>query len=100
MDLATIATVISTVTGIGGGFLGGRRAARQEAKSMADSTISMLSARMDVVEKWSSEKDVKIVDMTQKIKVLEDLVLQRAKVDDLIIVTRRIAEALGVSSEA
>lgn len=100
MDLSTIATVISTATGVGGGFLGGKRAARAEAKSMADSTISMLSARMDVVEKWSSEKDSKIIDMTQKIKVLEDLVLQRAKVDDLIVVTHRIAEALGVDREA
>ncbi len=81
MDAATwIAVVAGAVTSIGG-FVGGRRTAASSALAVATDTVSLLESQLQVINSREVEKEEIIRQLTARIGVLENMVLQR---EDLV----------------
>lgn len=83
MDYGTIISA-ATAVGVGaGGFIGGRLTGRSNVSQIASDTIGMLQAQVDVLKEDKDHRDLEILDLTQRVAVLEGLVTQRAAVDEV-----------------
>jgi len=95
MDLNSILVTASAVgTGLGG-FIGGRWSARGIASDVASDTVEMLQTQVNLLKEDKEHRDLEILDLTQRVAVLEGLVTQRAEVEQVQRVVDRIAEKVG-----
>lgn len=81
MGLEFILATLIGVAGILGAYVGGRR-----NSSLAMDTINILSARLDFVQ----DEAKKIPDLLERIKLLEELVTQRADVEGVKVIVVRL----------
>lgn len=83
MDVASILTIASAVgTGVGG-FIGGRMSGRTSASQIASDTVDMLQVQIEAFKEDKERRELEILDLTQRVAVLEGLVTQRAPVEEL-----------------
>lgn len=83
MDVASILTIASAVgTGVGG-FIGGRVSGRTSASQIASDTVDMLQVQIETFKQDRERRELEILDLTQRVAVLEGLVTQRAPVEEL-----------------
>jgi hypothetical protein len=83
MDIGTAFTVVSGL-GVGfGGYIGGRLQGRSTTSQIAADTVSMLSEQVDLLKNDKEARELDILDLTQRVAVLEGLVTQRAEVEEL-----------------
>lgn len=83
MDIGSTLNVISSV-GVGlGGYIGGRLQGRSTSSQIASDTVSMLSEQVDLLKNDKEARELDILDLTQRVAVLEGLVTQRAEVEEL-----------------
>jgi FtsZ-binding cell division protein ZapB len=83
MDVASIMTIASAVgTGVGG-FIGGRMSGRTSASQIATDTVELLQAQIEAFKEDKERRELEILDLTQRVAVLEGLVTQRAPVEEL-----------------
>ena len=95
MDMAAILAAVTGLSGVAGGFIGGRRSANTQAMSVATSTVEMLEVQVELLTNEREERSNMISDLRSRIEVLESLVTQRAEVDRVKIVVDRIAAKVG-----
>ena len=83
MDVGSVLTAVATVgTGIGG-FVSGRLTGRSAASQIATDTVDMLQAQVDLLKKDKESKDLEVLDLRTRVTILEELVTQRAEVEEL-----------------
>lgn len=90
MDLNNVITVLVGIGGVIGGILGGRRMGFGSALVTAVNVVDLLQAKVDTLEEDLASRDRQISDLRSRIELLEELVTQRAAVDDVKV------EVLGV----
>lgn len=103
MDLNTIVTV-TTAIGVGaGGFFGGRISGRNNLSEIASDTVDMLQTQVNILQHDKDLKEAELLELRNRITVLEGLVTQRAEVEELSIkvslvktTVDKIAERVGV----
>lgn len=103
MDYGSIVNVVGVV-GVGAGsYIGGRFTGRSASSQIAADTVTMLSAQIESLEAGKEARELDILDLTQRVAVLEGLVTQRAPVEALNVkvdlvkgVVDRIADRVGV----
>jgi hypothetical protein len=83
MDLSSISTLASAVGVALGGFAGGRLTGRTSASQIASDTVEMLQAQVDILKEDKEENDAELISLRSRIEVLENLVTQRAEVEEL-----------------
>ena len=94
MDVASIMTAVSVAgTGIGG-YVGGRLSARSSASQIAADTVDMLQAQIELLKSDKQHSELEILDLLQRVAVLEGLVTQRAAVEELIAKTSMVKETV------
>lgn len=63
--------------------MSGRMTGRTNASQIATDTIGMLQRQVDVLKEDKDHRDLEILDLTQRVAVLEGLVTQRAAVEEV-----------------
>jgi hypothetical protein len=102
MDLnAILVTAAAIGTGLGG-FVGGRWTARSAMSDIAADTIEMLQTQNELLRSEKDTLGLTLLDLQTRVSVLEELVTQRADVEDLSHkvslvkdTVERIAERVG-----
>lgn len=79
-DAITIASALGT--GVGG-FVGGRLTGRDSASRLASDTVEMLQTQVDLLKDDKEHRDLELLDLRTRVTVLEELVTQRAEVEEL-----------------
>jgi hypothetical protein len=83
MDVGSILTIIGA-SGVGvGGFIGGRFTGRDSASRIAADTVEMLQAQIETLKENKEHRELEILDLNNRVAVLEGLVTQRAEVEEL-----------------
>lgn len=95
MDVAALITIVIAIAGMVGGYFQGKRTALSSAVTTATEVVSLLEARVGLLERQLQEKDSKITEMCGRVEVLQDLVTQRADVEAVRGVVLRIADRIG-----
>lgn len=83
MNIDTLLTIAAAIGVGGGGFLGGRMTGKYNSHQIATQTVEMLQAQVDLLERNKEERELDILDLTQRVAVLEGLVTQRAAVEEV-----------------
>jgi hypothetical protein len=99
MDINTLITVAAAL-GVGlGGFFSGRLTGRYNSHQIASQTVEMLQAQVEVLEHNKEERELTLLDLTQRVSVLEGLVTQRAAVEELSVkvdLVKSVVDRIGV----
>lgn len=83
MDIQGTATVVAMLATGAGSYIGGRVQGRGAASQVAADTVDMLQTQVDLLKGDKEEKDLLILDLRNRVEVLESLVTQRAEVEEL-----------------
>lgn len=95
MDADAIITVLTGVAGVTGGFFGGKRLGNSQAQQTAVNTVELLQVAVAELERQGRLKDDELSDLRGRVSVLEDLVTQRAEVEEVRLIVDKIAEKVG-----
>ncbi len=83
MDFQSIYTA-ATAIGVGvGSFIGGRVTGRSAVTGIATETVELLQTQIGLLQDDKNSKAVEIRDLRSRVGVLEELVTQRAEVEQL-----------------
>lgn len=82
MDANLINTVVIGATAAGS-FFGGRLTGRSAASQIAADTVDLLQAQIESLKDDKTERDAEVVNLRTRVEVLENLVTQRAEVEEL-----------------
>ena len=74
--------MVSIGTGLGG-YFGGRMTGRSAASQIASDTVDMLQTQVDLLKGDKEHRDLELLDLRTRVTVLEELVTQRADVEEL-----------------
>jgi len=85
MDVNTALTILIGFAGVAGGYVGGKR-----NSSLATDTISLLQSQVTALQSQCSQ----IPALHERIAVLEELVTQRAKVNEVLEIVTEIKEKM------
>lgn len=96
LDANTIITILTGAAGVTGGFFGGKRLGNSQAQQAAVSTVELLQVAVAELERQNRIKSDEVADLRGRISVLEDLVTQRAEVEEVRVIVDKIAEKVGV----
>lgn len=102
MDLNSVLTA-ATALGTGlGGFVGGRLTARSAMSDIASDTVEMLQTQNELLKDEKDTLGLTLLDLQARVSVLEELVTQRAEVEEVNLkvtlvkeTVDRIAEKVG-----
>lgn len=84
MDYADALTAVGLAgTGVGG-YIGGRMTGRSAAVQIASVTVEMLETQVNLLKEDKDRRELEILDLLQRVAVLEGLVTQRAEVEEVI----------------
>lgn len=83
MDLGSALTTASIVGTSIGGYLTGRMSGRSVASQIASDTVDMLQTQVDLLTNDKEHRDLELLDLRTRVTVLEELVTQRADVEEL-----------------
>lgn len=81
MDANAIITIVTGAAGVAGGWFGGRRLGVNGAIEAAVSLSEIQQARIDALEQSLGIKNEEVANLTERVKMLEELVTQRAQVE-------------------
>lgn len=97
IDPGTLITIATGVAGTVGGYFGGRRTngLQSDAVAAQASSIEALRLRLDLQQ----ETIATIPSMQEEIRILRELVTQRANVEKVIEIVTRIERNQGASAE-
>jgi FtsZ-binding cell division protein ZapB len=95
MDADAIITILIGVAGVVGGLIGGKRLGHGQAQQAAVSTVELLQVAVAELERQGRQKDDELSELRGRVSVLEDLVTQRAQVEEVKILVDKIAVKLG-----
>lgn len=95
MDADAIITVLTGVAGVTGGFFGGKRLGNSQAQQTAVNTVELLQVAVAELDRQGRLKDDELSDLRGRVSVLEDLVTQRAEVEEVRLIVDKIAEKVG-----
>lgn len=95
MDISSITTIISGVAVAVGGYMGGRMTGRSNSHQIASQTIAMLQTQIESLTRDKETRDLEILDLLNRVSVLEGLVTQRAAVAEVKETVDRIADKIG-----
>lgn len=83
MGIDAVITAIIALAGSAGGYLGGRKMGIQQSVQIANETVNMLRIQVNTLREGEQSKTAVITDLRARIEHLEDMVTQRAKVDEV-----------------
>lgn len=95
MDTSALITLATGLAGIVGGAWGGARYSRSHEAEIASSTLDMLEARINELDRQNNEKSSRITELVSRIEILEGLVTQRAEVEAVHL---EVTEVKGIVS--
>lgn len=95
MDADAIITILTGVAGVTGGLIGGKRLGQNQAQQTAVSVVELLQAAVEELKRQNEVKTAEVADLRGRISVLEDLVTQRAEVEEVRALVDKIAVKLG-----
>lgn len=95
MDADAIITILTGVAGVTGGLIGGKRLGQNQAQQTAVSVVELLQAAVEELKRQNEVKTAEVADLRGRISVLEDLVTQRAEVEEVRVLVDKIAVKLG-----
>jgi len=95
MDVGEILTAVGVISTGLGGFMTGRLSGRSTASQIASDTVGMLQAQVEVLESDKERRELEILDLNNRVAVLEGLVTQRAPVEELSNKVDDVREAVG-----
>jgi len=81
VDANAIITIVTGAAGVAGGWFGGRRLGVNGAIEAAVSLSEIQQARIDALEASLGVKNEEVANLTERVKMLEELVTQRAQVE-------------------
>lgn len=81
MDPSDIITILTGVSGVAGGFFGGKKLGSAQAQQIAVDTVELLQVGVAELERQGREKSEELVDLRARVRILEDLITQRAEVE-------------------
>lgn len=98
---ALIASLVA-LTGMIGSFYGGRKSGKATEISIANDAVSLLQSSIEELRTQNATKDLLIADLHGRVRLLEDMVTQRAEVEavhadvkEVHVVVNRIAAKVG-----
>lgn len=68
---------------------------RSVASQVASDTVDMLQTQVDLLKEDKEHRDLEILDLNNRVAVLEGLVTQRAAVEEVKVTVDRIADKVG-----
>lgn len=86
MDLSTVAAILTGIAGVVGGYVGGKK-----NNTLAESTVHLLQTQVDELRIQCGQ----IPALLERIAMLEELVTQRAKVEEVLAIVTEIQEKLN-----
>ncbi len=95
IDGTMLSTAVMSIAMAAGGFFTGRRTAGTDAMSIASQTVEMLQTQVESLTTDKGHRDLEILDLNNRVAVLEGLVTQRADVAAVKDTVDRIAERVG-----
>lgn len=95
MDADAIITVLIGVAGVAGGLIGGKRLGHSQAQQTAVDTVGLLQIAVAELQRQNQIKVEEVADLRGRISVLEDLVTQRAEVEEVRVLVDKIAVKIG-----
>lgn len=95
IDGTMLSTAVMSIAMAAGGFFTGRRTAGTDAMSIASQTVEMLQTQVESLTTDKGHRDLEILDLNNRVAVLEGLVTQRADVAAVKETVDRIAERVG-----
>lgn len=84
MDYADALTAVGIASTGVGGYIGGRITGRSSASQIASTTVEMLQTQVSLLKEDKERRELEILDLLQRVAVLEGLVTQRAEVEEVI----------------
>lgn len=95
MDADAIITVLIGAAGVAGGLIGGKRLGHSQAQQTAVDTVGLLQIAVAELQRQNQIKVEEVADLRGRISILEDLVTQRAEVEEVRILVDKIAVKIG-----
>lgn len=95
MNIDTLLTIAAALGVGGGGFIGGRMTGNYNSHQIATQTVEMLQAQVELLERNKEDRELTLLDLQQRVTVLENLVTQRAEVEKVQETVDRIATKVG-----
>lgn len=95
VDIESIVTVVGVVAGAIGGHMNGKRVGTAQSVTVAKETVDMLALQVELLSKKNEEKEDAILQLTHRVDTLQELVTQRAAVEEVKSVVDKIAEKVG-----
>ena len=83
MGIDTIIALIVGFAGTVGGWAGGRKMSASTALTTAISTVDLLQIQVNTLTNDGATKDAIVVDLRARVELLEQLVTQRARVEEV-----------------
>ncbi len=88
MDIEMIVQIGTAATIAGAGFVAGRR-------GVARQTVELLQIQVDALKHSEQAKTEQVVALQGKVEVLEQMVTQKAAVEEVRVIVERIATKVG-----
>lgn len=99
MDVNNIVTVLVGVSGVIGGFFGGKRMGSNQAVTTAVGVSELLQLAVDELRRKNSEKEAELAELRARVDILESMITQRAEVQavhDEVLGVRGIVDRIAV----
>lgn len=99
MDANNIVTVLVGVSGVLGGFFGGKRLGGNQAVTTAVEVSELLQLAVDELRRKNAEKETELAELRARVDVLESMITQRAEVQAVheeVLGVRGIVDRIAV----
>ncbi len=83
MGIEALITLVIGIAGAAGGYAGGRRNSQSQALGTAMSTVELLQVQVNTLTADGHAKDAVVTDLRARVELLESLVTQRARVEEV-----------------
>jgi FtsZ-binding cell division protein ZapB len=83
MGIEALITAIIALGGTIGGFVGGKKMSASASVDLAVSTVDLLQIQVQTLKNDGVTKDAVVTDLRARVELLEQLVTQRARVEEV-----------------
>lgn len=83
MGIEALITLLIGISGAAGGYVGGKRNGESAALGTAMNTVELLQVQVNTLTSEGSSKDAIVTDLRARVELLEQLVTQRARVEEV-----------------
>lgn len=95
IDMNSLAAVVTAIAGAAAGHYNGKRVGTTTAVTVASQTVDMLTLQVNLLNEKNEEKERAIEQLTHRVDTLQELVTQRAAVEEVRSVVDKIATKVG-----